>query len=505
MPGLQPAQVLAALAGILVLALTFTLIFAPFMQYWLMRAEHIPSLGNPRLVWRNFALVIGLTTFESAFGILGAAVHAQMGVGGFLFGLIALLTVAVLGKRLSDAAQVGARRAKGLQQLEAMGRAIATSPADMAQLPALLQTHGQLLFADARYEAVLFPDTLLMHDRDGWPRVEARVWTELRVSNEPHFITNGMRVQGDRAVKRVALAVPVIDDESGERIGGIYVLRNKAAGRVTEYLPIAQTLAAQVTLAVTRVRAHERQVLRQRTEQELEFAAKVQAGFLPAASPVIAGWQFAAELQSAKETSGDFFDFVMLPDERMGLVIADVADKGMGAALVMASCRTLIRTYARALPAAPSRVLREVNERMCEEARTDVFVTALYGVLDLRSGEFMFANAGHLPPLHIHAGTVQARSPGCLPLGIFPDLPAVDEFIQFQPGDTLALFTDGVLDAQNSAGDLFGDARFRQALRVNAGLAARELRGALIDVIQQHVAGAGTFDDMTLVIAQREP
>lgn len=504
LPDVQPAHVLAALAGIVVLALAFTLIFAPFLQYWLARAEQIPSLGSPRLVWRNFVLVIGLTTFESAFGILGAAVHAQMGMGGFLFGLIALLTVAVLGKRLSDAVQAGARRAKALQQLEAMGRAIATAPADMAQLPLLLQTHGQLLFADARYEAVLFPDTLLTHDRDGWPRVDTQSWSQLQSSSEPHLITNGMSVDGDRKVKRVALVVPVIDDENGARIGGIYVLRMASAGKVTEYLPIAQRLAAQIALMVTRARNHERELLRQRAEQELEFAAKVQAGFLPSASPVIAGWQFAAMLQSAKETSGDFFDFIDLPDERIGLVIADVADKGMGAALVMASCRTLIRTYARAIPESPARVLHEVNERMCEEARTDVFVTALYGVLDLRLGNFVFANAGHLPPVLIRDGELQTRGPGCLPLGLFANLPVVDETIQMCAGDALLLFTDGMLDAQNAGGEMFGEARFKQTLRDHAGLAARDLRSTLIETIHQHVNGASTFDDMTLVIAQRD-
>lgn len=504
MPDLRPAFMVAAIAGILSSAIVFSLVIMPFVQYWLSHAEHTAVLSNMRQVWRNFFIVIGITIFGSAFGMLGAAVFAQLGLSGFLFGLIALITVSFLAKRLSDAVQASARRAKGLQQLEAMGRAIVTAPADMAQLPELLQAHGQLLFADARYEAVLFPDTLLIHEREGWPRVDAGVWAQLRNSAKSHLDLPGMALPGDRAMKRVALLVPVIDDESGERIGGIYVLRTTSAGKVTEYLPIAQTLAAQIASMVTRVRTHERLMLQQRTEQELEFAAKVQAGFLPAASPVVAGWQFAAELQSAKETSGDFFDFVELPDERMGLVIADVADKGMGAALVMASCRTLIRTYARAYPDAPARVLQEVNERMCEEARTEVFVTALYGVLDLRTGSFTFANAGHLPPVLIGAGEVQTRAPGCLPLGLFPNLPAVCETLQVQPGDTLMLFTDGVLDAQNADGDMFGETRFMQALRNHAGLAARELRSALIETIQQHVDGASTFDDMTLVIAQRD-
>jgi serine phosphatase RsbU (regulator of sigma subunit) len=504
MPGLQPAYVLAALTGIAVSAVIFTLIFFPFMQYWLSHAEQMPILGSVRQVRRNFAVVIGLSMFGSIFGILGAAVYAQMGIAGFLFGLVALITVSVLAKRLSDSVQVGARRARALQQLEAMGRAIAASPADMAQLPSLLQTHGQLLFADGRYEAVLFPDTLLIHERDGWPRVDAAVWSQLQTSSQPHIMLDGMILPGDRAVKRAALAVPVIDDDTGERIGGIYVLRNAAAGKVDEFLPIAQTLAAQIASAITRVRSHQKELARQRTEQELEFAAKVQAGFLPAASPVAAGWQFAAQLQSAKETSGDFFDFVELPDNRMGLVIADVADKGVGAALVMALCRTLIRSYARAHPHAPERVLHEVNERMCEEARTEIFVTVLYGVLDLQTGRFMYANAGHLPPVLIQKGVVHTNEPGCLPLGLFPNLPAVCEEIQLQPEDTLVLYTDGMLDAQNEAGEFFGEARFKQALQTQAGLSAREIRNGMIDLITRHAEGANVFDDLTLIVVRRE-
>lgn len=505
MPGLQPAYVAAALAGIVVSALAFALIFVPFMQYWLNHAEQLPILGDVRQVRRNFAVVIGLSIFGSIFGILGAAVYAQMGIVGFAFGLVALITVSMLAKRLSDSVQVGARRARALQQLEAMGRAMAAAPADLAQLPSLLQTHGQLLFADARYEAMLFPDTLLIHEREGWSHVDAGTWAQLRASNEPHLLKPGMVLQGDRAVKRAALMVPVLDDESGQRIGGVYVLRNAVAGSVVEFLPIAQTLAAQIASAVTRVRAHEKEVARQRTEQELEFASKVQAGFLPAASPEVAGWQFAAALQSAKETSGDFFDFVELPDNRLGLVIADVADKGVGAALVMALCRTLIRTYARAYPDAPARVLHEVNERMCEEARTDVFVTALYGVLDLCTGRFVYANAGHLPPMHIHNDEVASREPGSIPLGLFPDLPAVSEEIMLQPDDMLVLYTDGVPDAQNSAGAFFGDANFRLTLQKNAGQPVREMRSHIIDAVQSHRAGANLFDDMTLLLARRTP
>jgi tetratricopeptide (TPR) repeat protein len=245
--------------------------------------------------------------------------------------------------------------------------------------------------------------------------------------------------------------------------------------------------------------------------QELALAGRVQESLLPAEPPRIPGWQLAVALEPARETSGDFYDFIPLSDGRWGIVIADVADKGAGAALYMALCRTLIRTYAVEHNSRPELLFNAVNERILAETHGDIFVTVFFGVLDPVAGTLLYCNAGHSPPYFFRARTgaapsakVQALRRTGLPLGILEDAAWKQGSARLAPGDVLVLYTDGVTDAHNPQEALFGGERLLEAAQAHLGRSASHMTKAVLESAHAFVGDAPQFDDITLMIVVRD-
>jgi len=241
--------------------------------------------------------------------------------------------------------------------------------------------------------------------------------------------------------------------------------------------------------------------------QELTLAGDVQASFLPHDLPNIPGWQLAARLKPAREMSGDFYDFICLPNRRLGIVIADVCDKGAGAALYMALSWTLIRTYAAEYPEQPENVLRAVNRRIIKDTTTKCFVTAFYGVLDLDTGMFVHCNAGHCWPCFISthdSKRVRKVNNTGIPLGIFEDMTWEQGVVQFAPGDMLVLYTDGITEARDSQGAFFGDDRLLEFLTTNLGYQTGAMPDAVLGEVQRFVGGLPQDDDIALVVLSRD-
>jgi serine phosphatase RsbU (regulator of sigma subunit) len=241
--------------------------------------------------------------------------------------------------------------------------------------------------------------------------------------------------------------------------------------------------------------------------QELAVAGRIQAGLLPAGLPQLPGWQFAAALEPARETYGDFYDFIPLTDGRLGLIVADVADKGAGAALYMALSRTLIRTYAAQFSGQPAQVLAAVNSRILAETDTEMFVTVFYGVLDPRAGIMTYASAGHNPPFLLRGGDggrVQTLEQAGMALGVVEETVLPEDSVALLPGDRLLLYTDGATDAQGADGELFGPGRLLEAALAQQGKPAQEMQQGILAEIQRFVGNAPRFDDLTLVIVARE-
>jgi serine phosphatase RsbU (regulator of sigma subunit) len=246
--------------------------------------------------------------------------------------------------------------------------------------------------------------------------------------------------------------------------------------------------------------------------QELSLAGEVQTSFLPRLPPGLPGWQLAAILQPAREASGDFYDFISLPGGRLGIVMADVSDKGAGAALYMALSCTLLRTHARQHPTQPELALDAVNRRILADTKTMQFVTVFYGILEPATGRLAYSNAGHCPPLHFRAGNdgdAQELAATGIPLGVLEDRTWRRKAVQIDPGDLLVLYTDGITEARSEKDGLFGEARLFESVRARlraAGpqpLTAQTLQDAILADVHRFAGRAPQSDDIALAILLR--
>ncbi|HJU01623.1 MAG TPA: SpoIIE family protein phosphatase [Actinomycetes bacterium] len=222
-------------------------------------------------------------------------------------------------------------------------------------------------------------------------------------------------------------------------------LLNDLAGHAAPAVRVAQLVREQ--------EAEVRQ--RERIEQELRVAQLIQQQFLPQELPDLPGWQVAAYYGPAREVGGDFYDFIKLPDDQIGIVVGDVTDKGVPAALVMATTHSILRAEAPRL-VAPSEVLTRVNNLLVEEMPAHMFVTCLYAVLDPASGRLRYANAGHnVPYVSTEGGVTELRATG-MPLGLLPDMDYEEKEATLAPGDTVLLHSDGLAEAHNPQREMFG-------------------------------------------------
>lgn len=265
---------------------------------------------------------------------------------------------------------------------------------------------------------------------------------------------------------------------------------------------LLNNLAAQATPAVRvaqLVRQQEAEAQeRERIEHELQVARLIQHTLLPKALPERPGWQLAAYYQPAREVGGDFYDFIELPDNKLGIVVGDVTDKGVPAALVMATTRSVMRSAAQRLDS-PGEVLERVNEALCPDIPTNMFVTCLYAVLDTSTGHLRYANAGHDLPYHRHGDEASEMRATGMPLGLMEGMAYEEKETVLAPGDTLLLYSDGLVEAHSRTGDMFGFPRTRELIGTFTQK-ADELIDFLLTQLS-HFTGPGweQEDDITLV------
>ena len=311
-----------------------------------------------------------------------------------------------------------------------------------------------------------------------------------------------------RALRKagISLVVPLVT--SGELVGLLSLGPRRSEREYSSddrhLLQDLATHAAPAVRVAQLVREQESEALaRQRIEQELHVARLIQQQFLPKDLPDLPGWHVAAHYQPAREVGGDFYDFLELPDGQLGVVIGDVTDKGVPAALVMATTHSILRAEATRL-VSPGDVLRRANALLIQEMPPHMFVTCLFAVLDPATGRLRYANAGQdLPYLRTAEGVVELRATG-MPLGLLPDMAYEEKEIVLEPGQEVLLHSDGVVEAHGADREMFGFPRLKQLV------AEPVTGGELIDLVLAELSeftgpGWEQEDDITLVALARLP
>ena len=239
-------------------------------------------------------------------------------------------------------------------------------------------------------------------------------------------------------------------------------------------------------------------------EAQLEVAAKAQRSLLPTTLPSVAGFEFAAQFEPARHIGGDFYDVHLLDDGRVAILLADVSDKGAHAALFMAVTRTLFLTQAHYLTD-PVPVVQAVHRGLLEASNYDMFVTAIYGILDPATRTFRYVRAGHDEPILVRKkGDVQFLGGRGRFLGLWADFePVFDEQeVIFKPGDTMVIYSDGVTDMRNAAGDTYGRDRLKDLVRSIRQYDANKIARGIYNGAQSHRGAVDAFDDFTLVVVK---
>jgi serine phosphatase RsbU (regulator of sigma subunit)/anti-sigma regulatory factor (Ser/Thr protein kinase)/putative methionine-R-sulfoxide reductase with GAF domain len=304
---------------------------------------------------------------------------------------------------------------------------------------------------------------------------------------------------------RLLMSFPLL--VKGE-IFGVLLAEEALGGRRfrTRRIEILTGVAQQIALAIQNDLFQRETVARERLETEVQFARQIQETFIPEFLPEHPNWELSARWRTARQVGGDFYDVFDLPNGRIGIFIADIADKGIPAALFMALTRTLIRA-AVLETVSPAEALHRVNELLYPDCQQGMFVTAVYGVIDEINGTFTYANAGHNPPVWVRNGRrklkLEILSRTGIALGVVEGIEMGERIIQLERGDSLVLYTDGVTEAFAPSGEIFGEDRLFEVLGRARNSSAFELLDAIENKVNQFMDTLPASDDITMIAVRR--
>ena len=317
--------------------------------------------------------------------------------------------------------------------------------------------------------------------------------------HDPRFMSSTMTIQGIRSVLAVPLGV-------GEKIFGmIYADSPLSEARFSQdHLTVLTTLASVAAIRVENARLVEEQIDRERLERELNLAREIQQRFQPASPPLVPGFELQGISFPCYEIGGDYYDFIRREDGQLVIALGDVSGKGTSAALMMSSLHAAIHAQVSANHSL-AEMISAVNRYLAETIPPNRFITLFCGVLDPETGTLAFINAGHNPPLIVHAaGTMEQLGAGGMPLGIMPTAPYREGRTQLQPGDALVIYSDGVTETQNQAGEEFGPVRLYDVVTRNLDATASGMRDKIEAALTKFAQGTASVDDITLVIVKRQ-
>lgn len=290
---------------------------------------------------------------------------------------------------------------------------------------------------------------------------------------------------------------------------GILSLGVRMADRLTPLEREAlENAAAQLALVIENTKLLRRLVEHERLRAELAVAAEVQRNLLPAAGPTLAGIDLCGFCQPASQVGGDYYDFVPLPNDRLGICIADVAGKGISAALLMSVVQASLRSQLFSAPddTSVAGVVTMLNRLICSSISSSRYVTCFYGQLDAARRSFRFVNAGHNPPLLYRRDSAghsfQTLSSDGIVLGMFPEAGFTEGEASLRPGDVIVAYTDGVTEAMSASHEEFSEARLREAIAEASHQSAKQILANILSRVAAWSQGASQHDDITVVIVR---
>jgi sigma-B regulation protein RsbU (phosphoserine phosphatase) len=297
---------------------------------------------------------------------------------------------------------------------------------------------------------------------------------------------------------RLALAVPL---SAGSGVEGVLAIGERASGMPfsSEDREIAETLARQALTALENARLKRVREEKLRQDRELQIAREIQTSLFPPLKPEVPGFEVAAESRPCYEVGGDSYDWIPLGGERLALVIADVAGKGTPASLLMASVHAFVHGLAGT--AEPARVIERLNRFLMARTQASRFVTLFYAELDPASRRLAYVNAGHVPPYRVaRDGAVSRLAGGGPAVGLLAEAAYEVGEVALEPGDVVAMVTDGVTEAMSHDDREFGDERICETLRRLSGGGASDILLGLVAAVNEWAGSIGLSDDLTALI-----
>ena len=472
--------------------------------------------------WTHYAVMAALMVelLPLPFAFLGAVISAHLGIRGIVAFAAALLLASLSVNLMARARSRLEARVVELTTLNRVSDEIIRASQDERDICEIVYRYASrvvdttyfllgLLNEDGATEtlAILIaegerhePRTLPVGGVVAWMQEhrEPLVVGDLRREQLPF---RPRQVGTDAGTVRSAVFVPML---AGQDLIGFMSIQSQLPHSFSaDDTRILSAMANQAAMAIANLRLQRQAQMRERLEREVHLASEIQRSLLPSSCPTVPGFELSFDWRSAREVSGDFYDFLALPDGKLGIVIADVSDKGMPAALFMALSRSLVRA-ALLGASSPAEGLQRANRWIVKDSSSDMFLTLFYAVLDPVNQTLTYVNAGHNPPLLMYHDerTCHYLDKHGIALGILDEVEYQEHTISLCAGDMLLCYTDGVTDAMNGDGDLFGEERLLEIARQYCDHSPQEIIDHINAARESFVDDQPAFDDATLVVVR---
>lgn len=319
---------------------------------------------------------------------------------------------------------------------------------------------------------------------------------------EIHDVRNDSRVQYTEAAIEEGicslLATPLL--RNNRVVGALSVFTGTPHHFSADEIRTFQTIANQAAVAIHLAQMHKNELELKRIEQELTIASNIQTQLMPSENPETDAFDIAGWSHPCNEVGGDFYDFIDLPENNLGIAVGDVSGKGIPAAMLMVTLRTSLRVQAENVHAMPE-VMQRVNRALYEDTQPEEFATLFYAALNQKTGVLTYVNAGHHFPILVREDKTISLQTGGTPLGLLPGMQYSEKQVQLKPGDLLVIYTDGFTEAMNPEGDFYGPSRLLQQIREFRYLEAPKVIRIIDDKVTSFMANNSAYcDDRTMVV-----